>query len=72
MSRKDTFYIIWNPEGMNPRVRHDCWGSAAEEAQRLALANPGKDFFVMQALRRVSTPKPIEIEDFDTELDVPF
>lgn len=68
----DAFYIVWNPEGSNPRFRHDCFEAAANEAHRLALINPGQDFFVMQAHRRVSTPKPVEIEDFDTRLDVPF
>lgn len=73
MPRKpNAFFIIWNPEGMNPRVRHNDFGTAAVEAHRLALANPGKEFFVMQAHRRVTTPTPIITEDFDTDLDVPF
>lgn len=72
MSRKDAFFIVWNPEGQDPRVCHDCFELAANEAHRLALAKPGKNFFVMQAHRRVSTPKPVEIEDFETGLDVPF
>lgn len=70
---KDAFYIVWNPEGGNPRVRHEHFTRASDEAQRLALAHPGKDFFVMQAHRRVSTPKPVEVEDFDTDIDsIPF
>lgn len=70
--RKEAFFIVWNPEGQNPRVCHDRFDLAANEAQRLALANPGHDFFVMQAHRRVSTPRPVEIEDFDTGDGIPF
>lgn len=72
MSRAEAFYLVWNPEGMNPRVRHDSFGRAAEEAKRLALSNPGKEFFVMQAHRRVTIHNPLVIEDFDTGLEVPF
>ncbi|WP_375187719.1 hypothetical protein [Sphingobium yanoikuyae] len=72
MAKKDAFYIVWNPEGQNPRVRHEGWCGAAEEAKRLAIANPGQEFFVMQAHRRVTTPQPVEIEDFYTDLEVPF
>ena len=72
MPRKVAFFIVWNPQGMNPTVRHETWDRAATEAQRLALANPGQEFFVMQAHRRVTTPRPVEIEDFDVDLEIPF
>lgn len=71
-SRIEAFYIVWNPEGTNPRVRHDCFGRAAEEAKRLAIANAGQEFFVMQAHRRVTIHNPLVIEDFETGLEVPF
>jgi hypothetical protein len=73
MAKQDAFFIIWNPDGpRNPTVRHDGFLSAAREAERLAIANPGQNFFVMQAHRRVATSKPVEIEDFYTDLEVPF
>lgn len=50
----DAFYIIWNPEGASPpRFRHEWFGSAANEAARLARENPGQEFIVMQAVRSV-------------------
>ncbi len=68
----EPFWIVWNPEGPSrPYARHYSFEHAAAEAQRLALAHPGNDFFVMQASRRVSTPK-VEIEDFEIDSDVPF
>jgi hypothetical protein len=70
--RPEAFFIVWNPEGTNPQFRHESFSMAAREAERLTMMNPGKHFFVMQAHRRVSTAKPIEIEDFDTDLEIPF
>lgn len=73
MSRqRDAFFIVWNPEARNPQFRHESFSLAAREAERLALMSPGQNFYVMQAHRRVSTAKPIEIEDFDTDLEIPF
>lgn len=73
MKRKEAFYIVWNPQGsLPPRATHDTFEKAAAEAQRLALANPGNDFFVMQSHRRVRTVRPVEIEDYHTDLDIPF
>jgi hypothetical protein len=70
---QDAFFIVWNPDGpTNPRQRHDTFSSAASEAARLARVHPGADFFVMEAHRRCRTVDPIEIEDFDTDLQPPF
>lgn len=71
-ARQDAFFIVWNPEGRNPQFRHESFSAATREAERLAMQSPGQNFFVMQAHRRVSTAKPIEIEDFDTDLEIPF
>ena len=69
---KAPFYIIWNPDGARPpKFRHDTFVAARREAERLALENPGSQFFVMQAHCCVETSKPVEIEYFDTD-SVPF
>lgn len=70
----DTFYIVWNPMGpTNPRYRHIEFHKASAEAERLALAHPGQDFYVMAASRVVRTTKPVEVIDFDLVIDpVPF
>lgn len=69
----DTFFIVWSPEGpKNPRYRHDCFEAASSEAERLALAHPGHEFYVMAASRLIRTSKPVEITDFDMTIEVPF
>lgn len=68
---KATFYIVWNPDGPTaPRFRHDTLGAAQREARRLAAAQPGQDFFVMQAHYRV-TLAALDAEYFATD-EVPF
>lgn len=69
---RQPFYIIWNPKGpTTPRFRHDTFGQAQAEAQRLALENPGHEFFVMQAHSRTAMKEPLDIEFFDTD-GLPF
>lgn len=43
------FFIVWNPEGENPKYRHSNFESAREEADRLALSNPDQEFYVLEA-----------------------
>ena len=69
---KSPFFIIWSPQGHTPpRERHDTFLGAQREAERLALAKPGNDFFVMQAHCRVTATRPVEIEHFDVD-GIPF
>lgn len=44
------FYMVWNEVGSSPRVRHDNLDDAKKEASRLASAQPGVRFFVLQAI----------------------
>ncbi|BBL69728.1 hypothetical protein [Methylogaea oryzae] len=43
------FWIVWNPEGRNPRFRHTTEPSAIGEAERLAREHPGQMFIVLEA-----------------------
>jgi hypothetical protein len=43
---------------------------AEAEAERLAVQNPGQDFYVLATVSRTRTTKPIEVERFDP--DIPF
>jgi hypothetical protein len=47
----ESFYVVWNPRGGNPRVRHDYEGQAEQEAERLARENPGQQFYVLRATK---------------------
>ena len=43
------FWMVWNPAGNSPRVRHFHPDAAKDEATRLARLNPGQEFFVLRA-----------------------
>lgn len=40
------FFIVWNPQGGNPKQRHGSPYLAIEEAKRLARLSPGQKFYV--------------------------
>lgn len=46
------FFIVWNPRGSNPSMRHPTFDAARAEAMRLALAADRShiDFFVLQCV----------------------
>lgn len=51
-------FFVWNPLGRIPCFKHETYHSALVEAERLARANPGHDFFVLGALERIKIPLP--------------
>lgn len=57
----ESFFAIWSPQGGNPIVKQPTLEAAAMEAERLALKNPGKEFFVMVAVAQTKI-KGVEIE----------
>lgn len=50
MQDETIFYVVWNPNGGSPRVRHQCEESAKQEALRLAEQNPGQEFIVLASV----------------------
>jgi len=67
----DAFFIVWSPTGpTNPSYRHEVRASAVSEAERLARAHPGNEFFVMQAdtMRAVNDMKCVDY----MSPDIPF
>mgnify|MGYP007007270210 CR=1 FL=1 len=72
MSDPLTFWVVWNPNGQNPRYRHASRLDAEQEAGRLARANPGQEFFVLGAATRVCKAD-ITIQRFrDPAGEIPF
>lgn len=69
-----SFFIVWCPAGhYPPSVRHETLEDASAEAARLAGNNPGKEFFVLAARRRVMVPPAVIVEDFaDYDDGIPF
>lgn len=44
------FYVVWCPTAGPPTVRHETFGGAKAEAERLAENNPGHTFHVLQSV----------------------
>lgn len=44
------FWLVWCPSGHAPTHKHATKELADREAQRLANANPGEDFIVLQSV----------------------
>jgi len=52
MAHPEKFWLVWCPNGLRPPTyRHDTHESAEQEAVRLARLNPGKEFYVLAALK---------------------
>lgn len=54
-------FLVFSPQGSTaPRYQHATQALAQAEAERLAKLNPGKDFYVMGAITKSSTPKVVQ------------
>jgi hypothetical protein len=62
------FYLVWNPNGRAPSRRHPSRAAASLEAERLARANPGQEFYVLVPLSLV-TKNDIVRTTFDVSAD---
>ena len=49
MVNEEGFWLVWNPSGRAPTGKHPHQHSAEAEAKRLASANPGQVFYVLEA-----------------------
>ncbi|MCW5695832.1 MAG: hypothetical protein KIS96_11385 [Bauldia sp.] len=54
------FWVVWNPSGWNPTVRHETFTAADQEARRLAAANPRHSFFVLRAVSVSTLRDPVD------------
>lgn len=43
------FWVVWNPAGRTPTFKHYDQAEAVREAERLATANPGQKFIVLES-----------------------
>jgi len=65
----EIFFLVWEPQNGYTKHRHVSQLSATNEAERLAVENPGKEFFVLKALTQSTTKKPVETIELD---DLPY
>lgn len=56
--QKETFWLVWAVDSGRPTQRHDSFNNASSEAKRLARANTGTEFVVLEAKAgfRISEP----------------
>jgi hypothetical protein len=68
------FFMVWNPAGRAPIFKHPDPASAEREAKRLASLNPGAEFFILTAVKRVCREDPVSVTDLTDHFDddVPF
>lgn len=59
----DSFYTVWCENGGTPTVMHSDHNKAKEEARRLAKANPGRKFWVMESLGYMQIQDPVQWVD---------
>jgi hypothetical protein len=65
------FYVVWNPRGKSPMRRHSFEHQAREEAERLALRNPGHEFYVLHAVS-VSEQCAVATRQLEPQPPLPF
>lgn len=54
------FWMVYSPQGNAPRREHMSRDQAEREAERLAMGNPGQQFFVLKAVTgRMTEASPI-------------
>ena len=65
------FWLVWNPAGRPPLYRHESQLAATSEAERLARANPGQTFVVLESVcsRRIDA---MLRQDLRPGSDIPF
>ena len=71
MSRQ--FWMVWCPNKNQPTYRHDTEAAAETEAERLAKANPGEHFIILEAvgLRVVDNMQRVDLRGGMGD-DIPF
>ena len=65
------FWLVWAEYGGQPTFKHNSLESAMKEAERLALANSGKIFHVMEV---VASCKRNDVlwKDYNNDSEIPF
>ena len=68
---RKAFWFVWRPNGYAPNFLHDSEQSAIAECERLAIANPGTEFIVLQSVLARKVDKMQRVT-FHPLCDIPF
>jgi hypothetical protein len=59
----EKYWFVHNPvSGNPPKVKHGSYSMAEAEAKRLAAANPGVSFFILETVAAFAAEQPKVIE----------
>jgi len=65
----EKFWMVWRTDSSASTVQHESLQRAEIEAERLARANPGKRFVVLESVKFCTIDDPVKW--YDTK-EVPF
>lgn len=71
MENNEPFWLVWNPARDKPQHRHSTLDGANREAERLARANPGETFIVLESVSALVVDN-IQRTDLRPVLEIPF
>lgn len=66
-----TFWLVWCPTHGAPHHRHQSRPSAVAEANRLAVENPGCEFFVLASVG-MAVKQSVVWVDHEEDVEIPF
>ncbi len=67
----DPFWLVWSPNGPHePSYKHETFGAAERESERLARKYRGQRFYIVEAKQYTEAPPDIVTKKL--EGDVPF
>lgn len=72
MYEDSQFWMVWNPAGNVPRVQHASFDKASLEAERLARANKGQRFYVLEAVSYCLTNDVSHVRLGKVDEEMPF
>jgi hypothetical protein len=61
---KPRFFVVWNPSRHSPRVKHDSYLSAREEAERLSVLQPNESFIVLVSCCEIVSTTTVKTRQF--------
>lgn len=67
------FFLVWNPQGRAPTLKHGSYQAALTEAKRLASICKGQEFHVLGSYATAKVEDPVSVtEHRDVLGDIPF
>jgi hypothetical protein len=69
---RSSFWLVWNPQAGSPTRQHDTFQSARIESERLARANRGQRFIVLQSVEECVIDDIVRTKHEPDHFEPPF